>query len=111
MLHQLQGDKRIRLKSDGGAADPKGLTHPGQSKVHLHLRHPLSHAGPNADAERDEAVRVVLEGARRRLLRTQPALRDKALGVDKLGLVVAHGVVAQVEESLEGQSGTRSSDS
>lgn len=82
--------------------------HPGQSEVHLHLGQPLPHAGPDADAERDEAEGVVPVEAGRGpaavaagRLHVQPALRDELLHVHELRLVVRGRVVAQVELSLQ----------
>lgn len=86
------------------------VTHPGQSKVHLHLRHPLPQAGSHPNTKRDEAVRVVLVETGRRLaaaaaglLGAQPTLRDKALCLVKLCLVVTDDVVTQMEQSLRGK--------
>lgn len=76
-------------------------THPGQSEVHLHLRHPLPHAAPHADTERDEAVRVVSVVAAAGRHVAEPPVRDEALRVDKLRLIVTGCVVTQVELSLK----------
>lgn len=115
MLHELQGNNKRSFRVGGvittpplGTRVPLSVTHPGQSKVHLHLRHPLPNAGPHPDPERDEAVRVVLVEAGHgsvpaaaRRLRALPPLRDEALRVLKLGRVMAGGVVAQMEQSLK----------
>lgn len=87
------------------------LHQPAQSEVHLHLRHPLPHAGSHAHAERDEAVRMVLVETGRRfgLVVTEPTLREEALRVDELGLVVTGDVVTQVELSLRRQKKKKSS--
>ncbi len=84
------------------------VTHPGQSKVHLHLCHPLPHTGSHPDAKGDEAVRVMLEEAGRRpatatggRLSTEPPLRDEALCVYKLCLIVTGCVMTQMELSLK----------
>lgn len=83
------------------------FTHPGQSKVHLHLSQPLPHTGPHPNTKRDEAVRVVLIETRcgsaavaAGRLYVQPSLRDKVLRVSELCLFVTGGVVTQVELSL-----------
>lgn len=84
------------------------VTHPGQSKVHLHLRHPLPHTGSHPDTEGDEAVRVMLVEAGRRpatvtggSLSTEPPLRDEALCVYKLCLIMTGYVMTQMELSLK----------
>lgn len=83
------------------------VTHPGEGEVHLHLRHPLPHAGSHPDAEGDEAVRVVLVhrpvSAVATIVRAQPALGDEVLRVNELGLIVTDGVMTQMELSLEGE--------
>lgn len=85
---------------------PATAAHPGQSEVHLHLGHPLAHAGPHPHPEGDEAVGVVLGAAGQapppRALGAEPALRQEELRVGELVLVVTDDVVAQVELGLGG---------
>lgn len=76
-------------------------THPGQSKVHLHLCQPFPHAGTHTHTERDEAVGVVLVVVGGGRAAAEPTLRDEEPRVHKLCLVVADGVVTQVELGLE----------
>lgn len=83
------------------------LHDPGQSKVHLHLRQSLPHTGSHPDTEGDEAVRVMLVGARRRpaaatagRLRTEPPLGEEELCVYKLCFIVTGCVMTKVELSL-----------
>lgn len=87
------------------------VTHPGQSKVHLHLRQSLPHTGSHPDTEGDEAVRVMLVGARRRPdaataghLRTEPPLGEEELCVYKLCFTVTGCVMTKVELSLKGRN-------
>lgn len=83
------------------------LHQPGQSKVHLHLCHPLPHTGSHPDAERDEAVRVMLVEARPgsvaaaiRRVTAKPPLWEEVLCICELGLIVAGFIMAQMELSL-----------
>lgn len=120
MLHQLQDHNqltkfKVKASKDwllflvifedftlGSWTTFEGLeTHPGQSEVHLHLRHPLPHTGPHADTEWDEAVRVVSVVAAAGRHVAEPPIRDEALRVDKLHLIVTGCVVTQVELSLK----------
>lgn len=77
------------------------LTHPGENKVHLHLRHPLPHAGAHAHAKGNEAVRVMLPQTAAGRLGAEPPLRDEDLRVGKLGLIMKDRVMTQVELSLK----------
>lgn len=84
------------------------ITHPGQSKVHLHLCHPLPHTGSHPNTERDEAVRVMLVeagpgsvAAAIRRVTAKPPLWEEVLCIWELGLIVAGFIMAQMELSLE----------
>ena len=84
------------------------ISHPGQSKIHLHLRHPLPHTGSHPHTKRDEAVRVMCVEAGRRSaavnagrLCSQPPLWEEILCSYKLCLIVTGCVVTQMKLSLE----------
>lgn len=73
------------------------FSHPGQKEVHLKFSHPPTETRPDPESEGHRPERVMLGLV---VCSPEPALREEGVRVGENVLVVGHGVVAQVEESL-----------
>lgn len=71
--------------------------YPGQEQVHLQLSHPPAQTSPYAKTKRQRPKRVLAGFV---LRPPDPALWQEGVRIREDVLIVRHGVVAEVEESL-----------